>query len=182
MRAKNMHMGATIYQAQRTIFVTGAIDTNDCKIKVRISVPDSGVWQIIKAETNLTNEAWSAWQVGLGYKNIVPETATPPMCRQFSNASNCVDSNRIIFFDGDIRPGEPILKVFHVELMPGTREVCLNHSRILVSKLKTEGLSIKEVENAFDNLKNPEIEIIVPSQVMDGEFNGYIVPELSYSF
>lgn len=181
MRAKNMHMGATIYQAQRTIFITGAIDTNDCKIKVRIQVPEAGVWQVIKAETNLTNEAWSAWQVGLGFKNVIPETSLLPICRQFAQGVNLPDSNRIIFFNGDIRPGEPILKSFQVELEEGATELCLNHSRILKSRFKTEGLSVEEVAAEFDKMRNPEIEIIVPSLVVDGEQNGFVIPELEYA-
>lgn len=181
MRAKNMHMGATIYQAQRTIFITGAIDTNDCKIKVRIQVPEAGVWQVIKAETNLTNEAWSAWQVGLGYRNVIPQFPLVPLCRQFAEGVNLPDSNRIIFFNGDIRPGEPILKSFQVELEEGATELCLNHSRILKSRLKTEGMSVGEVANAFDEMRNPEIEIIVPSMVVDSEQAGFVIPELQYT-
>lgn len=182
MRAKNMHMGATIYKDQRTIFITGAIDTNDFKIKVRLTVPESGTWNIVKAETNLTNEAWSAWQVGLGFKNSIPNFAVEPICRQFSSAKNCYESNCIIFYQGDIRPGEPILKAFSVEIEEGCTELCLNHNRILKSSMNTDKLSFEEVKTAFNNLLCPEIEILIPSLVINGEPDKYTLPELSYSW
>lgn len=182
MRAKNMHMGASIYPSQRVVFVTGAIDSNDLKIKVRISVPESGVWNIIKAETNLTDESWSAWEVGLGYKNTIPESPGQPICRQFQKASYDRLKNSIVFFDGEIRTGEPILKMYTVEVEEGANEICMNHKRIVQSEFNTMGASFEQVRQRFDSMVLSEIEILVPSITIADEANCFVMPELQSNF
>src|ERR1700742_5360547 len=48
---------------RRVLMIPGAIDAVDYDVTVSINLPEPGRWQIIKSETNLTDQTWVAMQV-----------------------------------------------------------------------------------------------------------------------
>ena len=47
---------------RRVLMITGAIDTTDHDVSVSVNLPEPGRWQVIKSETNLTDQTWVAMQ------------------------------------------------------------------------------------------------------------------------
>jgi Family of unknown function (DUF6423) len=100
--------------ANRTVLITGAIDSNDHDILVRVELPAAGTWHVVKSETNLTDRSWCAWQITFGEgTTVVPDSRN--LCRQFDELFIAPDRERLCFFRGEIRPGEAVLKTFTVE-------------------------------------------------------------------
>lgn len=150
MRAKDVLMAATVDKARREIFLTGAIDQNDVSILVSIRVPAAGLWRVIKAETNLTKESWSGWEIAFGPQSVVPKSTNiaKSKCRNFKKLIIDTASNRILFHGGFVRPGEPILKSFYVRMKsPGV--LYMSHRRHIVDPLKAfndeVGMTLPEV-------------------------------------
>lgn len=54
VRARDVQMAAVADIQNRTLMLTGAIDTNAHDINVAFELPTPGRWQVVKAETNLT--------------------------------------------------------------------------------------------------------------------------------
>jgi hypothetical protein len=113
-RAKDVVMAATVDVANRTVLITGAIDSNDHDILVRVELPSAGRWQVVKSETNLTDRAWKAWQITFGEGTTMAADGHN-LCRQFSSLYVTDAGDRLCFYDGEIRPGEAVLKMFTVE-------------------------------------------------------------------
>ena len=115
----------------RLVLVSGAIDRNGYTLVLRVPVPSVGEWTLIKAETNLTDEPWLAWQMKLGDGVSVPTTpdGSPEflVSPSFARAVYLPRARAVVFHDGEIRPGEPILKMAH--LHTSVRQICLSHSR-----------------------------------------------------
>lgn len=129
MRAKDLHMAATIDVESRTIMVSGGIDRNDHTIVLRIPIPEPGIWTVTKAEVNLTDKTWTAWQITLGPGVSVP-TDDPTnllMSRQFRKCKYIPERGAIMFYDGEVRPGDAIFKIARVKAT-GT-EIVFSHSR-----------------------------------------------------
>jgi hypothetical protein len=126
-RAKDIVMAATVDPVRRLVMITGAIDSNEHDILVRVELPSAGRWRVVKAETNLTDCSWLAWQVSLGEGTTVAEDATN-LCRQFGKVHVPDDRSRVTFYDGEIRPGEAILKIF--ELQTKLPRIVMAHNRM----------------------------------------------------
>jgi hypothetical protein len=126
-RAKDIVMAATVDPVRRLVLITGAIDSNKHDILVRVELPSAGRWRVVKAETNLTDRAWLAWQISLGEGTTVAEDATN-LCRQYSKVHVAEDRSRVTFYDGEIRPGEAILKIF--ELQTKLPRIVMAHNRM----------------------------------------------------
>jgi hypothetical protein len=115
-RAKDIEMAATVDVGNRLILITGAIDTNDHDILVRLELPSAGRWQVVKAETNLTDRSWLAWQITFGEgTKLAVDDAAHNLCRQFPSLYVAEDRERLCFYGGEIRPGEAVLKMFTVD-------------------------------------------------------------------
>ncbi|HLX51520.1 MAG TPA: DUF6423 family protein [Streptosporangiaceae bacterium] len=115
-RAKDIEMAAKVDTVNRLVLVTGAIDTNEHSILVRIELPSAGRWQVIKSETNLTDRSWTAWQVSLGEGTTVAgDAAVQNLSRQFEKVYVPEDRSRITFYGGEVRPGEAILKMYTLD-------------------------------------------------------------------
>lgn len=127
LRAKDVQMRASVDETRRLVLVTGAIDTNDHVILARVALPAPGRWQVIKSETNLTDRTWRAWQVGFGAGTTASVEEPHHASRQYASTFVPEDRSRVTFHDGEVRPGEPILKMFTVEC--AGPELSLTHNR-----------------------------------------------------
>ena len=118
MRSKDLHMAATIDLESKTIMVSGSIDVNDAIIVMRVPVPEPGRYTLIKAETNLTDQPWCAWQIGLGDGVTLPVMNPTNMLlsRQFRKCKYNQDRASILFYDGEVRPGDAIFKMAHLDI------------------------------------------------------------------
>lgn len=162
-RAKDITMAATIDVANRTVFLTGAIDSNDHDILVRVELPSAGVWHVVKSETNLTDQSWSAWQITLGEGTKIVESpeGRNNLCQQYSKLYISEDRERFCFFDGDIRPGEPILKQFTLDTK--IPRIVMSHNRpTLPLQPGPDGAAPDVVRNGFT--PKPYIESWVPAR------------------
>lgn len=163
MRAKDLHMAATIDVESRTVMVSGGIDRNDQTIVMRIAVPESGPWTIIKAEVNLTDEAWTAWQITLG-KGVSIPTHNPTnmlMSRQFKRCKYIPERGAIMFYDGEVRPGDAIFKSARLEVDDG-KEIILSHSRVS----RWTGKSLEDlVKHGFGD-DWPKIEVVAAVRIV----------------
>lgn len=137
-RAKDITMAATVDTANRTVLITGAIDTNDRDILVRVELPETGIWRVIKAETNLTNEVWAAWQITLGEgTQILPEVeGGTNVCQQYKKLFIDESLERFCFYEGEVRPGEPVLKQF--TLKTKIPRIVMSHNRAQPTFIETE--------------------------------------------
>ena len=119
LRAKDIHMAATIDPKTHTVYVTGSIDQKHTSIVTRIKVPESGVWKVVKAETNLTDSAWLAWQIRLGGDCEFADEQEG-VSQQFCDCDFIKDRNTILFSRGEVRPGEPVLRRFPKYFIPSS--------------------------------------------------------------
>lgn len=129
MRSLDIHMAAAIDEQRRMVLVTGAIDASGYTINMRIPVPSPGEWTIVKAETNLTEQPWGLWQMVLGEHISVPMKGDIPellMSRNFEHARYIPEKNVVVFFGGEVRPGETVLKFF--KLHTPKPEVVVSHA------------------------------------------------------
>lgn len=158
-RAKDITMGATVDIATRTVFLTGAIDTNEHDILVRVELPEAGIWNVVKAETNLTDATWYAWQITLGEgTQIVPELLDRAnMCQQYTNLYVTEDRERFCFYGGEIRPGEPILKQFTLDTK--IPRIVMSHLRHCVASIDDD-----QVIQGFD--PKPPVESWVTPRLL----------------
>src|SRR5690349_16357712 len=63
VRAKDIQMAAVADVRRRVLMVSGAYDTLEHDVSICINLPETGRWQVIKSETNLTDKTWVAMQV-----------------------------------------------------------------------------------------------------------------------
>jgi hypothetical protein len=178
-RAKDIEMAATVDATRRVVLITGAIDTNDHDILVRLSLPSAGRWHVVKAETNLTDRTWVAWQITFGDGTRAVEDATEPtLCRQFDRVFIAADGSRITFFNGVIRPGEAILKAFAVDT--DVPQITMSHNRVTrieedeedeggagdpwPTEEPTEEPTESEIQAGFP--RRPQVETILPVTVV----------------
>lgn len=140
MRAKDLLMAATIDPQTRQILITGGIDRNETVIIVSVKVPSPGLWTVIKAEVNMTDQPWQAWEIALGKGCRLPTGASATknfLSRQFKNVTLFPEREAFLFHGGEVRPGESILKVFRIRV--STNRMFLAHSRI-VQRLEPRAL------------------------------------------
>ena len=138
MRSKDLFMGATVDVDKKLIMVSGGIDVNGHTIVLRVDVPEPGEYTVVKAEVNLTDESWLAWQINLGEGTSLPADggADSIISRQFKNTKFLSDQNAILFWDGEVRPGDAIFKMARFNI---TRpKLILGHNRATVSEFDFE--------------------------------------------
>jgi hypothetical protein len=169
MRSKDLHMAATADLKRRHVLVTGAIDQNDQNLIMRLQLPKPGLWTFIKAEVNLTKDPWLAWQITLGENFKIPRLKKDRLvqCRQFKRAEYVPDRGALVFTDGEVRPGESVLKVFNLfvegKSLARATGVVLAHSR-MAGAADPEAV-LDAVAQGFGE-ENPSIEIEVPVHVI----------------
>ncbi|MDJ0822269.1 MAG: DUF6423 family protein [Paracoccaceae bacterium] len=124
-------MAATVDRDRQVVYVTGAIDQKHTSIVTRIRLPESksNVWRVVKAETNLTDSSWVAWQIRLGGDCRMVKDSKSGFSQQFRNCDYVGDRNAILFSGGEVRPGEPVLKEFEVAIGEKS-ELVMSHNRI----------------------------------------------------
>jgi Family of unknown function (DUF6423) len=147
--------------------ISGAIDTTDHDISLCVNLPEPGRWQVIKSETNLTEHTWVAIQVTTDEEsNFVSDAENVIISRQFAKTFMTPDQRRLTFYDGEVRPGESLLKMYTLETSarrpsytysqysPITAD-SVERSASRLSQMITDGLPSK-----------PTIELIVPVTVI----------------
>jgi hypothetical protein len=167
VRARDIQMAGVADVRRRVLMISGAIDTADHDISLCVNLPEPGRWQVIKSETNLTDQTWVAIQATTDDESVfVSDADTMVMSRQFAKSFITPDHRRLTFYDGEVRPGEALLKVYTLETAarrpaysyswysPVTADDLGNSSERLQQML-TEGLP-----------KRPVIELIVPVTVI----------------
>ncbi|OLF13207.1 hypothetical protein BLA60_07080 [Actinophytocola xinjiangensis] len=152
---------------RRVLMISGAIDAVDYDVSVSINLPEPGRWQIIKSETNLTDQVWVAMQVTTDEDTVfVDGGETMVMSRQFRKTFLTPDQRRLTFYDGEVRPGEAVLKVFEIE--SEGRRPAYAHARYSPvsadSAEKSEDLLQEMISNGMP--QRPVIEVIVPVTVI----------------
>lgn len=167
VRARDITMGAVADVKRRVIMVTGAIDTVDHDVSVTINLPEPGRWQIIKSESNLTDQTWVAMQVTTDPDStLVADADTMVLSRQFGKSFMSPDHRRLTFYDGEVRPGEAVLKVFTIETTK--QRPAYAHARYSPVTPESQDLHAKNLEQIVANgmPQRPVIEVIVPVTVI----------------
>ncbi|MDG0059144.1 DUF6423 family protein [Priestia sp. P5] len=169
MRANDIHMGAAIDEKNRVILVTGCIDRNDHTIILKVPVPSNGEWTVIKAEVNITDEPWIAWQINLGEGTTIVEKDKQPellMSKNFNNSRYLRDKNTVVFYSGgedkdksEVRPGDAILKYVKVNIE--NKIFTGSHNR-LTSRHGASNFINTMLTNGDFGKQFPKIEIIAP--------------------
>lgn len=162
IRARDIQLAGVADVGRRLLMISGAVDTVDQDVSVVVDLPEPGRWQVIKAETNLTDRTWVAMQVVVGGESTFADAPDAPvMSRQFGRTFMTPDQRRLTFYDGEVRPGEPILKMYSLDA-GGTRPAYSYSQYSPVSA--EEGLSIEDVVR--DGIPaRPTIEVVVPVTV-----------------
>ena len=147
--------------------ISGAIDTPDHDISLCVNLPEPGRWQVIKSETNLTDQTWVAIQATTDDESVfVNDADTLVLSRQFAKSFMTPDQRRLTFYDGEVRPGESLLKVYSLET--SARRPAYTYSRY--SPLASDDAQTSEAKLAqmlSEGLpQRPVIELIVPVTVI----------------
>jgi len=167
VRARDIQMAGVADVRRRVLMISGAIDAVDYDVSVSINLPEPGRWQVIKSETNLTDRVWVAMQVTTDEDTVfVDGGETMVMSRQFRKTFLTPDQRRLTFYDGEVRPGEAVLKVFEIE--SEGRRPAYAHARYSPvsadSAEKSEDLLQEMISNGMP--QRPVIEVIVPVTVI----------------
>jgi Family of unknown function (DUF6423) len=167
VRARDIQMAAVADVRRRVLMVSGAYDTVDHDVSVVINLPEPGRWQVIKSETNLTDQTWVAMQVTTDEDTHFVEGGDAMiMSRQFAKTFLTPDLRRLTFYDGEVRPGEAVLKVFEIEST--NRRPRYAHARY-------SPISSEAAESASETLEKlvvegmpqrPVIEVIIPVTII----------------
>ncbi|HEU4321608.1 MAG TPA: DUF6423 family protein [Roseiflexaceae bacterium] len=157
MRAKDLQMAATIDPVNRIILVSGGIDRNEHTIVLRVPIPEPGLWTVIKAEVNLTDEPWTAWQITLGEGVSVPTDGNHLlMSRQFKRCKYLPERGAILFTEGEVRPGDAIFKMARLQI---------EHDEMVLSHNRATPTPKINVEDGFGETW-PRIEVIAPVRIV----------------
>jgi hypothetical protein len=147
--------------------ISGAIDTVDHDVSICVNLPEPGRWQVIKSETNLTDKTWVAMQVVVDENSVfVNDEDTMIISRQYAKSFITPDQRRLTFYDGEVRPGEAVLKVYTLETTG--RRPSYAYSRY--SPIATD--SPEKYDETLERLiaegmpQRPVIEAIVPVTVI----------------
>jgi hypothetical protein len=152
---------------RRVLMISGAIDAVDYDVSVSINLPEPGRWQIIKSETNLTDQTWVAMQVTTDEdSHFVDGADAMVLSRQFGKTFMTPDQRRLMFFDGEVRPGEAVLKVFEIEC--DKRRPTYAHARYSPVAADSAEESAETLQKLItDGMpERPAIEVIVPVTVI----------------
>lgn len=167
VRARDIQMAGVADLRRRVVMISGAIDTVDHDVSVCINLPEAGRWQVIKSETNLTDRTWMAMQVTTDEEShFVNDDETMILSRQFSRSFMTPDLRRLTFYDGEVRPGEAVLKVFSLEC--GSRRPAYAHawySPIATDSPERAAAAVQKL--IADGMpRRPVVELIVPVTVI----------------
>ncbi|MEU5262335.1 DUF6423 family protein [Amycolatopsis sp. NPDC021455] len=152
---------------RRVLMISGAIDTTDHDVSVTVNLPEPGRWQVIKSETNLTEQTWVALQVVVDEEStFVDDPESLVMSRQFSKSFMTPDQRRLTFYGGEVRPGEAVLKVYEIETTG--RKPAYSYSRYSPVATDTLEKSEQTLEELVTNgmPRRPMVEVVVPVTVI----------------
>ena len=166
VRARDIQMAAVADVRRRVLMVSGAYDTVDHDVSVVINLPEPGRWQVIKSETNLTDQTWVAMQVTTDEDtHFVDGGDALILSRQFAKTFLTPDMRRLTFYDGEVRPGEAVLKVFEIESTK--RRPAYAHARYSPVSADQENSEERLRKLIAEGLpQRPVIESIVPVTVI----------------
>lgn len=166
VRARDIQMGAVADVRRRVLMVSGAIDTTEHDVSVSLSLPEPGRWQVIKSESNLTSDTWVAMQVTTDSDSaIVDDADTMVLSRQFAKSFLTPDQRRLTFYDGEVRPGEAVLKVFSID--SSSRRPAYAHARyspVSADRADADSSLDSIVSNGMP--QRPVVELHVPVTVL----------------
>jgi hypothetical protein len=167
VRARDIQMAGVADLRRHVLMISGAIDTPDHDISLCVNLPEPGRWQVIKSETNLTDQTWVAIQATTDEEStFVNDADTLVLSRQFAKSFMTPDQRRLTFYDGEVRPGEALLKVYTLET--SSRRPAYTYSRY--SPVTAEALAGKQerLERILTEgmPQRPVIELIVPVTVI----------------
>jgi hypothetical protein len=182
LRAKDIQMAASAHVSRRLLLVSGAIDVNNHAIVVHFDLPAAGIWHIVKSETNLTPLPWLTWQMTCDDDTrFSGDEQALMVSRQFRKTFMTPDRDRITFYDGEVRPGEAVLKMFTIEA--AKKRVVLSHGRFTPPPSDVPGvepqqpsqpsqpsqLYAAEIRKVVENGMpyEPVIELAIPVAVLD---------------
>jgi hypothetical protein len=167
VRARDIQIAGVADVRRRVLMISGAIDTTDHDVSVCVNLPEPGRWQIIKSETNLTDKTWVAMQVVTDEDStFVNDADTLVLSRQFAKSFMTPDQRRLTFYDGEVRPGEAVLKVYTLET--SARRPSYSYSRYSPISTDSAEKSAQTLEQLItDGMRQrPVIEVIVPVTVI----------------
>lgn len=166
VRARDIQMAAVADVRRRVLMISGAMDMVDHDVAMAINLPEPGRWQVIKSETNLTDQTWVAMQVTTDDDtSFVDNSETMILSRQFARTFLTPDLRRLTFFEGEVRPGEAVLMSFDVEAT--TRRPMYAHSRHVVGDAPADQAAAELERIVADGMpQRPMVEMIVPVTVI----------------
>jgi hypothetical protein len=167
VRARDIQMAGVADIRRRVLMISGAIDTTDHDVSLSVNLPEPGRWQVIKSETNLTDQTWVAIQAMTDEESsFVDDADSMILSRQFSKTFMTPDHRRLTFYDGEVRPGEALLKVYTLET--SSRKPAYVHSRYSpITEASAEDSAEKLRQMITDGLPSrPVIELIIPVTVI----------------
>jgi hypothetical protein len=167
VRAKDIQIAGVADVRRRVLMISGAIDTTEHDVSICVNLPEPGRWQIIKSETNLTDKTWVAMQVVTDDDStFVNDADTLVLSRQFAKSFMTPDQRRLTFYDGEVRPGEAVLKVYTLET--SVRRPAYSYSRYSPISTDSAEQSAQTLEQLItDGMRQrPVIEVIVPVTVI----------------
>lgn len=167
VRARDIQLAGVADVRRRVLMISGAIDTAGHDVSVCVNLPEPGRWQIIKSETNLTDQTWVAMQVVTDEEStFVNDEDTLVLSRQFSKSFMTPDQRRLTFYDGEVRPGEAVLKVYTLET--GSRRPTYSYSRYSPISTDTAEQSSQTLQDLItDGMgERPVVEVIVPVTII----------------
>lgn len=167
VRARDIQMAGVADLRQRVLMISGAIDVVDHDVTVTINLPEPGRWQIIKSETNLTKETWVAMQaVTDENSHFVDGDEAMILSRQFAKSFMTPDQRRLTFYDGEVRPGESLLKMYSMETE--SRRPMYLHSRYSPISTESAEKSAETLQKLIaDGMpQRPTVEVIIPVTVI----------------
>ena len=168
VRARDIQIAGVADVRRKVLMISGAIDTTDHDISVCVNLPEPGRWQIIKSETNLTDQTWVAMQVTTDENSIfVSDEDTLLLSRQFAKSFLTPDQRRLTFYDGEVRPGEPVLKVYTLETSGSSPSYAYSrYSPIVTDSAEQSAQTLQQIVS--DGMQQrPVIEVIVPVTIID---------------
>jgi hypothetical protein len=167
VRARDIQMAAVADVRRRVIMISGAIDAPDHDVSVSINLPEPGRWQIIKSETNLTDQTWVAMEVTTDEdSHFVNDADTMIMSRQFAKSFMTPDMRRLTFYEGEVRPGESLLKAYSMETT--SRRPMYAHKKYSPISSDSQEKSGETLEALIaDGMpQRPMLELIIPVTVI----------------
>lgn len=167
VRARDIQMAAVADMRRRVLMVSGAYDTIDHDVSVTINLPEPGRWQVIKSETNLTDQTWMAMQATMDEDSVfIDDADTMILSRQFAKTFMTPDHRRLTFYDGEVRPGEALLKMYSMET--NGRKPTYLHSRYSPISTDSAETSAETLQRLVTEgiPQRPVIEVIVPVTII----------------